>query len=291
MDLQAADLELGYTENQVRKDKEIFSQWEIQESIVSAALARYRTENLQHKGGLQEDFSRTELKILNVEQQKAESEINLARETLSALELKSPASGVVLHWRSPFWSLEVGAEAWPGQPLLKIADLNQFRAKVYVVESSIAGVEVKKKVSATLEAFPGRTFEGQIEQVDNAARQLHREDPRKYFSCEVSLDVPTDILDRLKPGMRLAAKNALVLPKSAVIKKENHFVVFVRRSAQYSEQEVRIVDSDHGFYVVEGPKAGDEVCLRHPFEKERLHLPDFNAPSAPTQSRRFVVFF
>ena len=32
------------------------------------------------------------------------------------------------------------------------------------------------------------------------------------------------------------------------------------------------------------------VCLRHPFESQKLALPDFNAPAAPTRQERFVIF-
>ena len=148
-----------------------------------------------------------------------------------------------------------------------------------------------------LAAFPQEVFEGTIEKVDKIAKQRDQKDPRKYFTCEVSLDVAPETLSRLKPGMKVTAEievgrqtDALVLPKSAVVKKEDIFVVFLRENEEYVEKEVDILDSDHGFYVVAGISEGVEVCLRHPYEDENLHLPDFNAPSAATQRRRFAVF-
>ena len=106
-----------------------------------------------------------------------------------------------------------------------------------------------------------------------------------------------ETLSRLKPGMKITAQievgqqaDALVLPKSAVLKKDDTFVVFLRENEKYVEKEIDILDSDHGFYVVAGLSEGVEVYLRHPYEDESLHLPDFNAPSAATQRRRFAIF-
>ena len=44
MDSEISDLELDFSENNIRKDEDIFSQWEIQESIISA-----RFSSLQEK--------------------------------------------------------------------------------------------------------------------------------------------------------------------------------------------------------------------------------------------------
>ena len=83
----------------------------------------------------------------------------------------------------------------------------------------------------------------------------------------------------------------MVLPKNAVIKKESEFIVFIKEGDGYDERKVEILEGDHGFYLVKGIEEGTNVCLQHPFKKQQLHLPDFNAPAAPTQGRRFVILF
>ncbi len=293
-----ADLELNFAENQVRPDETIFSRWQIQEAIMSAALARYKTGNVENKRQLNQSLSQADLRILNIDSQKAQTEMNLAQQTLSSLEAKAPGEGVVLYRRFGFFQFQVGSDAWPGQPVLDIANLRQFKGKLQVVESDVAGVEKSKKVEVSLNAIPGRIFTGTIQQVATAAQQVARRDPRKYFTCEVVLDVPLELMKELKPGIRLTGKilvghreGALVVPKSAVFKKESDFVVFVKQGDKYNENKVKILDTDHGFHVIEGTREGDEICLRHPYQKQKLHLPDFSAPSAATQNRRFVVFF
>ena len=297
MDTHAAELELAYANNQVRKDEEIFSRWDIELSVMSAALATYRKETVKEKQYLQQHLADTDLNILNIDRGKAQTEIDLAKETLSSLTVTAPEAGVVIHQRWGFIKLETGSEVWPGQPLVDIASLNQFRAQLRVPENDFAGVAVGKPVQISLNAFPTDALQGKIQQVARIAQQVHQENPRKYFECDVLLEVPLEMMEKMKPGMKLKARietsrheNALVLPKSAVIEKETKFFVFTQEGANYREHQIKILAGDHGFYVVRGIEDGAVVCLEHPFEKQQLHLPDFNAPTAPTQERRFMFF-
>ncbi len=296
IDLNSAGLDVDYASKQIRKDETIFSRWEIEESIMSSALADYREENLQTVGSLNKKLSAADLKILGIERKRAESEMDIAKQTLAALEVRADSPGVVLYQRDYFSDVQVGSEVWPGQPLLNVINMNRFKAQLQIPETDVSGVQKGKKIQATLDAFPSRVFGGVIQKVDPVAQQFSQKDPRKYFTCDVILDVPTEMMERLKPGMAVHAqieaglwKDAAVLPKSAIVKQDNKFVAFVKTPTGYISKEVKIVDGDYGFYVVDGIESGDLVCLQHPFEKQRLHLPDFSAPTTSTQGRHFRI--
>jgi len=296
-DQAAAEMELSYASSQIRKDEDIFSRWEIQESIMSAALAEFRKGTLESQVGLRSTLNEKDLNILAIEQGKAKTEKDLAEETLSSLSLAAPVTGVIIYTRRGLAELEVGSEAWPGQPLMEIASLDQFRAKLQIPEKDIAGVQPDLPVEVELDAFPGRKFPGKVSQVARISKQIDRDDPRKYLECEVLLEVGPEMLELLKPGMSLRAEivlgenpKALGLPRSALIKKDSGWVVFVAEKGSYSEQAVEILGSDHGFYLIKGLSEGDQVCLRHPFEDQKLVLPDFSAPAASGRMERFVIF-
>lgn len=297
MDKESADTELAFAENQIRKDETIFSKWEIQESLISAALAEYKRQSVEKKGGLEERRSHADASILEIDQQESSSDIELARETLSSLELRAPEEGILLYLQRRYADLEVGTEVWSREILAEIASLKQFRAIVHVLEKDIAGVEEGKETDVFLEAFPHVKLRGRIESIDRVAKQITRRDPRKYFECAVLLDVPAELIDELKPGLALEVEievdkweNVVVLPKSALIAKDATFTVFVQESDDYREQPVEILASDYGFSVVKGLEEEDIVCLQHPYESQQLVLPDFSAPSSQTQSRRFQRF-
>ena len=296
MEKLAARNEVDYSESQIRKDEDIFSRWEIQESMMSAALARYKEGALDEKVDLQGQLSEADLRILNIEQGKVKSEINLAQEALSSLAVTAPVSGVVIYKRFGFDRLEVGREVWRGQQLMEIARLDQFRGIIQVPERDVTGIEAGQKVDVRLEALPELPLSGEVRQVARIAKQIIREDPRKYFECELLLDVAPALITNLKPGMKLTAEieigqweNAAVLPSSSIIKDEASWIAFVVKQDEYREVEVTVVATDHGFLLVEGLEEGATVCLKHPHEDEELILPDFSAPSAPTSSGRFAI--
>jgi hypothetical protein len=298
LDRESAEREMEFAQNQVRKDEEIFPLWEIQESIMSAALAQYRKETVDSRAGLQRKLSQADLKILGIENTRAQLEVRQAEETLSSLEVTSPAEGVVIYKRMGFDEIQVGRDAWPGQALLDVASINQFQATARVVENDIAGVEPGKSATVSVRGIPGRVFAGRVSRIDGVAQQLDNRDPRKYFTVGILIDVPVDVMSELKPGMGLQAAiqsgswpDALAVPKNAVIKKETGFSAFFAEDKDYVERAVQVIDSDHGFYIIDGALEGERICLRHPFEKQRLHLPDFSAPSMATQTRRFTVVY
>ncbi len=57
-----------------------------------------------------------------------------------------------------------------------------------------------------------------------------------------------------------------MVPKRAVIKKDNRFRYVRDARTGYRERPVTIVDSDHGFFVLDGVRDGDVIALRHPYE-------------------------
>lgn len=296
-DRMAAEEEFEYATGQIRKDEDIFSRWEIQESIMSASLAEFREETIGQKIDLRGQLTESDLRILEIDQREARNEKEMAKETLASLSLPAPASGVVIYIPRGLERLEVGSQVWPGQPLLEIASLDKFRARLQVLEKEIAGVNPGLPVRVLLDSFPDRAFQARVSQVARVAKQIHREDPRKFFECDVLLDVEAEFLEQLKPGMSVKAEieldqysSAIVLPRSAVIKEDDTWAVFVVRGQAYARRPVEVLGSDHGFYLVAGLNEEETVCLRHPFEKEKLILPDFSAPTASTRRERFVIY-
>ena len=296
VDRKSADLEFLFARSQIRRDDDIFSRWEIQESLMSAALAEYKQLSVDERASLRGQLTEADLGILEIEKKQANTEVELAEEALSALELPGSVGGVLFYKRYGWKEVEVGSEAWPGQELMEIADLNQFRARLEIPESDISGVRSGSSVQVTVNALPEKSFTGRVATLAATSRQISRKDPRKYFECQVDLNVSTEILSFLKPGMRVQGQiatevneHALVLPRSAVFREEEQFVVFTQEETSYKRNEVEILGGDHGFYVVEGLEEGQLACLKHPFDRSRLRLPDFNAPSTSSVERRFTI--
>lgn len=136
----------------------------------------------------------------------AQSQVDLARAALDTLrsqlirfELQAPIGGLVLARPA-----HVGEVAGPGVPLLTVADLDRLTLTVYVPEGDLGRVTLDQTALVTVDAYPGRTFEGRITYIAAEAeftpKNVQTEEDRVNMVFAVKITLPNP--DRaLKPGM------------------------------------------------------------------------------------------
>jgi HlyD family secretion protein len=135
---------------------------------------------------------------------------------LSRTTIRAPIDGVVISRKVEAGQTVAAAMSTP--MLFTIAnDLHNMRIEAAVSEADIGGVEEGQKVEFTVDAFPGRLFEGNVTQVRNAAST--NQNVVTYTSV---VDVDNKDL-KLRPGMTANARfitaerrNVLKLPLAAV---------------------------------------------------------------------------
>lgn len=119
----------------------------------------------------------------------ARAQARVLRELESYLAIKAPFAGVVTSR-----SVHPGALAGPtAGALLQLEQLSRLRLVVAVPESELASAAPGARVTFTVPAHPGRTFQGVV------ARLAHSLDP-KTRSMPVEVDVP-NAGGALAPGM------------------------------------------------------------------------------------------
>ena len=142
--------------------------------------------------------------------------LDMAQVNLDRCTIKSPVDGIVISR-----NVDIGqtvAASLSAPTLFIIAnDLTKMQIDANVSEADVGGVATNQQVNFTVDAFPNRTFTGQVVQVRNA--------PTNYqnvvtYSTIISVD-NRDM--KLKPGMTANVsiviaekKNALQLPVAAL---------------------------------------------------------------------------
>lgn len=174
--------------------------------------------------------------------------------------LTAPIAGVVAEL-----GVREGVAVSPGMTLFRIAGLDKVWVVAEVPEAQAVRLERGQKVSAALQADPGRTFSGTMQevlpQVNAATRTLQ---------ARFAVDNP---LGRLVPGMLLrlsiAARAAqrLVVPAEAVIRTGTRAVAIVRRpGGGFEPREVQLgADLGERLEVLAGLAEGDEVVVSGQF--------------------------
>ena len=283
-DRKDAEEEYQYAMTVLPQDETIFSKWAIIEAKINAGFAKDRIEFLSSKGKVQRRIARSDQQILAIERNKAQTEISIAQQTLAALELKTPKSGLVLYRRDRGRDPQVGDETWPGQILLEIIDMDALQARTYVLERDAGSLAKGDDVLVRLDSIPEKEYHGVVRSVATLAQPLERNSPLKYFICEVTIRDAGEDMKRIKPGMSLKAdvvlehyESCFVVPSSAVTTKGAEATVYIKQKDRFVPRQVKVGSGTHGqSTILEGVKDGELIAMRNPFETRKAYLPDFS---------------
>ena len=173
------------------------------------------------------------------------------------LTFRSPVSGIVTEKKAV-----QGMRFMPGDMLYQITDLSTVWVLADVFEQDIGAVRLRAKASVTLDAYPGRVFDGEITYVYPTLKAETR-----TATVRVELSNAGQLL---KPGMFArvdlavpAGSRAVTVPLSAVIDSGTRRIVLVQaKEGQFAPREVRLgMRSDTYVEVLDGVQEGELVVV------------------------------
>lgn len=89
------------------------------------------------------------------------AEVDLARARLDKTRIAAPFAGVV-----GLREVSVGGYVTPGQNLVNLEDIDPIKVDFPVPERALSAVGVGQAIEVTVDAWPGRTFEGEVYAID-----------------------------------------------------------------------------------------------------------------------------
>jgi len=150
----------------------------ISELNVSKAKSKESVELVKTQGQvskeIQDQISALENKILALTKQKEDLE-----NQIKYTELKSPYNGIIAKKY-----VSIGDIVKAGQPVYAIVKENSFYIKVLLEETKLSGVKVGNKAYIKLDAYPDKTFEGEVESIDIASAAKFALVPRDISAGE-----------------------------------------------------------------------------------------------------------
>jgi len=129
----------------------------------------------------------------------AKSQYDAVSAAIENAVIYSPLKGIILER-----VLEPGETAFPGTPILTMADLTSVWIRIYVSETKLGQVYLGQTAHVYVDSFPGRPFAGKVTAVSNRAEftpktiQTKDERVKLMFGVKIALENP-DLA--LKPGM------------------------------------------------------------------------------------------
>jgi len=188
--------------------------------------------------------------------EQARAQVAVAQEQLQDTRIVSPLAGVVYQRQ-----VDVGETVTPGQPFLNMAGMQSVYFEAEVPETEVADLRMESPVTVTVDALPGREFNGRVVTVIPVATAITR-----TFRVRVQV---VSVGDVLAPGSFVRGNvligqhlDALLLPKDAVQSAVGENYVFVVAGGRAHRVPVTLGwgDTSH-VEALSGIHEGDQVVV------------------------------
>ena len=192
-----------------------------------------------------------------VEQTRAS--VSATRDTLSKTTVRAPIAGIITTLRVKAGEVTViGTMNNPGTQLMTISDMTTVQAVLMVDETDTPSIQVGQKALLTVDAYPGKTFEGLLTEVGNSP--ILRDDTDLQglttTSDAINFKVKAKVLtppSSIRPGFSVTADvitgtrtKAIAVPLAAVV---------VRDSPKGEKTEAGTPKTEEGVYALRDGKA------------------------------------
>jgi HlyD family secretion protein len=165
---------------------------------IEAAEARYKQADAVRQR-IQRGFRPEDVAAAKADLDHAEGELKAAEDRYRERQVISPAAAYV-----EVLDVRPGDLIGPNTPIATLLERDQTYVRIYVPETRIGKVAVGQKADIMLDAFPGQTFAGTVEQINQKAEFLPRNVQTKEERVHQVLGVKLRISDpdgKVRAGM------------------------------------------------------------------------------------------
>ena len=183
----------------------------------------------------------------------AQAQVAAQQALMAEKQIHAPFAG-----RLGIRQVDVGQYLTAGTAIVSLQQLNPLYVDFYLPQQALSQLSVGQPVSVTIDAYPGKTFAGQISAIDATVSSTSR-------NIEVRATLANDDLT-LRPGMFAnvsinvgASQNYITLPQTAITFNPYGDTVFVVSHAKDSAGKDELVA--HETFVTTGLTRGDQIAV------------------------------
>jgi HlyD family secretion protein len=268
------DAELAVAANAVEtarlemKKNELLPKILAEKNSLQVEQAQAKLKQLQETLDLKRRAEAAELRILEIQRDRARTAMEHAEENASRMVVKSPLPGVVvlrMNWRGgQMVEIQEGEEARPGMPIMLVVDPSAMLVRVKVNQADLHVLRPGQPARISLDAYPGLEFSGRVEQVAPVGTTSRLTERVRNFVAIVSIQGSHP---KLMPDLSAAVDvelerkdNAIVLPRDAIAGENGNFSVRVLDGDRVRTTPVTLGPmNDYQVVVASGVEAGATV--------------------------------
>ena len=219
-----------------------------------------------------------EIRAAEAEVQQMRAALDYANTQLAATEIKAPVTGTVLQ-RIVERGEMVSPSAFGGSgartSVVDLADLTDLQVELDISQTDFARLKPSQRAEIIPEAYPNLRFSGFIEEIAPEANRAKStvqvkvkvENPNEQLRPEMNARV-NFLSDKAPSGDGNTIARVLV-PKAAVVKKDNSSFVFVVKGNSVEQRTIRTGEESGDALVVLDGLSGNETVAVTAVEKLR----------------------
>lgn len=211
-----------------------------------------------------------EIRAADAQVRQMKGALDYAETQLASTKIKAPVSGTVLQRiveRGEMVTPSAFGESGARTSVVALADLNDLQIELDISQTDFARLKMNQRAEIIPEAFPNMLYTGFIAEIAPEANRA-----KATVQVKVKVEKPDD---QLRPEMNArvnflaeetpraagASTNRVLIPKSAVVRRDESDFVFVLKGSRVEQRVIRrgdeIADS---YYVLEGLSGGESVA-------------------------------
>lgn len=259
----------GFKKAQLEITKaDIVSRIDAEKNQETLQEAESTLKQLQQTFKLKREAAAADIRTLEIQAQRAQATMLYAEANAKKMTLVSPMDGVVV--LNTIWTggrmgeIQEGDEVRPGVPFMRVVDPSQMEVAVEANQADFLSLQVGQRVRVYLDAYPGLTLTGELEQLTPLAHAGRFSAKVRSFPVLFSIDgsnpnLMPDLSAAVDVELGSQAK-AVVLPVQSVERENGNDYVWLSTTSGFEKRSVKTGPRNDLEIVIEsGLKSGDIV--------------------------------
>jgi multidrug resistance efflux pump len=270
-ELKGAEVDVQTARVEMRKN-EVIPGYQAEINKVNLAEAEAKLKQLKDTYALKHVAQAAELRILEIQRDRAKMAVDYAQGNIENMTVKSPMDGLAVLTPSSKGSRiadpQEGDEVRSGSGIMVVVDPSAMQVTARVNQVDISQVHVGQAAQIRLDAYPGLVFPGKVEKISAIGTPSNYLKRIRYFTVVVSIQGSNP---KLLPDLTAAvdlqldgAADALTLPREAVVIQNGKATVEMLENVKSKLAQIEIGPMNECDVVVKsGIKAG-AIVSRNP---------------------------
>jgi multidrug efflux pump subunit AcrA (membrane-fusion protein) len=233
-------------------------------------------DQLENKLKLTKEKSIARIGEIDASYRQQEFKLNRLLELQGRMTVTAPKSGMVIYVRDWNGKRTAGSQVSAWDPVIaELPDLSEMITKAYINEVDISKVLPGQKAKISIDAFPGKEFDGMVLTKANIGEQLRNFDTKVFEVIILLNSVDSLLRPAMTTGLNISVDSiptCLQIPLEA-IQVDSVSFVFKKSKTGFVRQEVITGPSnDLSICIAAGLEAGEQVSLNTIPDPDKLEF-------------------